>query len=235
VRTLGIDLAAQPLSTGACVVSWRPSGAVATVVPPPVGDNVVLRLAADADVVAVDAPLGWPDSFVTAVTAHHSGQSWPGADTLALRYRLTDLEVALRTGVRPLSASSDLLAVCAFRAARLQGALGVAARDGSDRLVEAYPAGALRVWGLPATGYKRTRGAAVRAAIVESLERLCPWLSFDADALRHRDHDLDALLCALVARAAATGRTVLPTPDQATLAAREGWIHLPTCPPGELR
>ena len=234
MRTLGIDLAAQPDSTGACVVTWTATAAVATLASPPLGDDELLRLAAEVDVVAIDAPLGWPDSFVAAVAAHHSGQSWPATDPLALRYRCTDLEVALRTGVRPLSASSDLLAVCAFRAARLQGALGVAARDGTDRLFEAYPAGALRVWGLPATGYKRTRGAPVRTAIVDSLLALCPWLTVDAALLRRRDHDLDALLCALVARAAATGRTVLPTPQQASLAAREGWIHLPTSPPGEL-
>ena len=53
-------------------------------------------------------------------------------------------------------------------------------------------------------------------------------------ALPKRDHDLGALICALVARAVATGRTERPSPEQAKAAAREGWIHIPACPSGEL-
>jgi hypothetical protein len=40
---------------------------------------------------------------------------------------------------------------------------------------------------------------------------------------------LDALISALVARAAACGYTALPSPgSEAAAAASEGWIHLPT-------
>jgi predicted nuclease with RNAse H fold len=220
VRTLGIDLASQPKGTGACVVEWTTSCAVASPVPGLLDDSALRSWAAAVDVVAIDAPLGWPDEFVAAVTAYHRGEPWPAGELLSLRYRLTDRTVASMTGVRPLSVSSDLIGVCAFRAARLRSMFPA---------VEVYPAGALRVWGLPATGYKGVRGAPVRREIVAGVLRRCPWLAVDEDLLIRRDHDLDALLCALVARAVATGRTHQPPPDAAEVAAREGWIHLPTC------
>lgn len=218
MRTLGIDLASQPKATGACVIEWRSGSASATLAPDLLDDGTLARLAATVDVVTVDAPLGWPSDFVAAVSAHHRGEAWPASDLLSLRYRLTDLTVASMTGVRPLSVSSDLIGVCAFRAARLPFSA-----------VEVYPAGALRMWGLPATGYKGVRGAPVRAQIVQGLVRRCPWLTVDAVALQRRDHDLDALLCALVARAVATGRTHLPPSDVEETTKREGWIHLPSC------
>jgi len=220
MRTLGIDLASQPKGTGACVVEWAAGSVVASPVPGLLDDRALGVWAGQADVVAIDAPLGWPDEFVAAVTAYHRGEAWPGSELLSLRYRLTDRTVASMTGVRPLSVSSDLIGVCAFRAARLRSMFPA---------VEAYPAGALRVWGLPATGYKGVRGAPVRREIVAGLLRRCPWLAVDEVTLIRRDHDLDALLCALVARAVATGRTHRPPPEVAEVAAREGWIHLPTC------
>jgi predicted nuclease with RNAse H fold len=220
VRSLGIDLASQPKSTGACLVEWRDGQAVAQLAPGLLDDSSLAGWASNADVVAIDAPLGWPEEFVAAVTAHHRGEPWPASDLLTLRYRLTDRTVASMTGVRPLSVSSDLIGVCAFRAARLRSLFPA---------VEVYPAGALRVWGLPATGYKGVRGAPVRREIVAGLLRRCPWLSVDEVGLIRRDHDLDALLCALLARAAATGRSHPPPEDAAEIAAREGWIHLPSC------
>jgi predicted nuclease with RNAse H fold len=220
MRSLGIDLASQPKFTGACLVEWRDGGAAAQIVPGLLDDAALASWASGADVVAIDAPLGWPDEFVAAVTAYHRGESWPASDLLSLRYRMTDRTVASMTGVRPLSVSSDLIGVCAFRAARLRSMFPA---------VEVYPAGALRVWGLPATGYKGLRGAPVRREIVAGVLRRCPWLTVDEAALLRRDHDLDALLSALVARAVATGRSHPPPADAADVAAREGWIHLPSC------
>lgn len=68
----------------------------------------------------------------------------------------------------------------------------------------------------------------MRTLGVDELSARAPWLVADVAALRERDHDLDALVCALVGRAAATGRTAGPRADQLEVAGREGWIHLPT-------
>ena len=227
MRILGIDLAAQPENTGACVVEWLPDRAVAA--PAPVEDDALVEFARDVDLVAVDAPLGWPDAFVAAVHAHHSGVPWPaGPDSVELRMRLTD-QVLAATRFYPLSVSSDRIAVAAFRAARLAGRLAEGQpRDGSGRLVELYPAVALYTWGLPYRRYKGTTGTELRGALVGRLCAAAPWLDVDAAALCRRDHDLDALVCALVGRAAATGRTARPAEDQRDRARREGWIHVPT-------
>lgn len=232
MRTLGIDLAAQAKHTGACLIDWDDGAAVAHVATGPLDDERLIELANGADIVAIDSPLGWPDAFVAAVSAYHRGGDWPDSEQRQLRYRVTDLHLMATTGARPLSVSSDLIAACAFRAARLERALGPGSRAGDGRLAEVYPAGALRRWGMTASGYKGVAGAVARAGIVAALRQ--SWLSVDEAALRKRDHDLDALVCALVARAVATGRTERPSPDQAGAAAREGWIHIPTCLPGEL-
>jgi hypothetical protein len=43
------------------------------------------------------------------------------------------------------------------------------------------------------------------------------------------------MICAITARAVATGRTILPAGDEEVGQARiEGWIHVPTVGPDEL-
>lgn len=50
-------------------------------------------MARSVDLVAIDAPLGWPAGFVTAVGAHASGSGWPDLGQRQLRFRVTDLHV----------------------------------------------------------------------------------------------------------------------------------------------
>lgn len=244
MHVLGIDLAAQPDSTG--VVAFEPLTpsrwrARQPAVAP--GDEVLVELGATADLVGVDAPLGWPVPFVEAVAAHARAEPWPGsADRRPLTHRCTD-DVVVRNGWgRPMSASADRLGSVAMRAALLQrdwasrwGA--PAARDGSGRLAETYPAAALRVWGLPAQGYKaggarRVGAEELRRTIVAAIgERTSAWLDLDpvrSEAVRS-DHVLDALVCALIAVAVGAGATVGPSDGhEAERALVEGWIHVPT-------
>jgi hypothetical protein len=44
------------------------------------------------------------------------------------------------------------------------------------------------------------------------------------------DHELDALVCAVVARMARTGRTHEISEEHLETARREGWIHVPVSP-----
>lgn len=71
----------------------------------------------------------------------------------------------------------------------------------------------------------------MRELLVASLRiRTEPWLrasSADWDACVKSDHLLDALVCALVARASAVGETDEVPPESMAAAAREGWIALP--------
>jgi len=240
VITLGIDLASQDKNTASCVVEWRAGQAHVQLPRCPQGDDELLDAVEAADVAGIDIPLGWPDAFVTVVAGYHAGQPWPDVTPASLCYRATDVYVEQRLREldhwrRPLSVASDRIAIPAMRAARLLTRLaerGFAVdRSGAGRLVEAYPGAALEIWGLPSRGYKGTKGEAVRAGIFAELERRTrPWLRLDAITRQSccgSDHALDALVCALIARAATLGLCQRPPAMHAEQAAREGWIALP--------
>lgn len=254
-RFVGVDLATEARRTGVVTLDVSPSAARATV--PSEGfvadDAGLVSIVDRGTVVGLDAPLGWPDHFVTAVEAHHRGEAWPtfgagdGKVRERLRCRETDLFVRdLGLGVTPLSVSSDLIGAVAMRGAALQSAWAVrwgerVVRDGSGRLVETYPAAALRAWGLLARRSERYKGGArgderdeqrsIRERIVSELSRVgAPWLDLDAtlgDAAVASDHVLDALVCALVALAAQRRATRRAPEDSIEVARREGWIHVP--------
>src|SRR5690606_18392070 len=143
-------------------------------------------------------------------------------------------DLAVRAlGAAPLSVSSDLIGVAAMRGARLQHLLAASGvpvdRSGvTGRVIEAYPAMALKQWGLRSTGYKgRSNAEACRALAVELTSACGPLGVAAATALDGCDDDaLDAFVCALVARARLLDHTTLPAPAQLVSARREGWIHL---------
>jgi predicted nuclease with RNAse H fold len=233
--TLGIDLASQPKGTAACAIEWGAGRARVLDVACGQDDETLVARIARADKVGMDVPFGWPDAFVQAVAAFHAGDPWPDASVTALRYRETDRVVAARTGHWPLSVSTDLIGVPTFRAARLLARLTAQGRpvdrSGAGHLVETYPAAALRLWGFTSTGYKRRDGRPSLQALLNRLEeRTAHWLDLGVAARRLcRDSDdaLDAVVAALVARAAALGLCEGPPAALAAVASREGWIHLP--------
>lgn len=244
MRTLGIDLSANPMKTGACQIDWG-SGGVAFLSRPVVDEELVVA-AASSDMTAIDVPLGWPDEFVDALVAHREGPGWPSvsleppADRVALRYRVTDLAV-MAAGARPLSVSTDRIGVAAMRGARLQhlfDAAGVSVdRSGvTGRIAEAYPAAALQAWGLASSQYKGKVNATACASLAFELVARCgPLRTSAAAALDGCDDDgLDAFVCALLARAVLRGHTTRPPLEHVDVARREGWIHVPTTSLAEL-
>jgi len=206
--------------------------------------------------VGIDAPFGWPEPFVRAVGAHHRLEPWPSEPDETRRpfeRRETDRFVYGQSGKLPLSVSTDRIAYPAMRCAVLLGEIGrrggrsLVSRDGRGLTAETYPDAALRSW-LP-DAWTVARGSSYKgdgAAAIARRELLTGAL---LDALGdgfvlsppHRaactasDDCLDALACALVARAADLGQTRLPQPgEQERLAEAEGWIHLPSRPASEL-
>jgi hypothetical protein len=256
-RYVGIDLATEAKRTGVVIVTVNGATAVASM--PADGfvadDRGLVEVVDRTTVVGLDSPLGWPDDFVSAVTAHRQSARWPtfehrSTDKMreSLRHRKTDLFVrSLDLGATPLSVSSDLIGVVAMRGAWLQSAWAqkwgrLEPRDGSGRLVETYPAAALRAWGLLARRGVRYKGGGVgelrdgqrseRSRIMSEIEEQTnSWLRVP-DALRDEavasDHTLDALVCALVALAT-RAKVTHSTPEESREAAlREGWIHVPS-------
>ncbi|NLF05947.1 MAG: DUF429 domain-containing protein [Actinomycetales bacterium] len=239
MRTAGVDLAAEALRTAVAVIEWHDGGAHVAELRLGVSDDDILATIPTADVTGIDCPFGWPDAFVDLVVAHRDGSLVAPASSARawrrpLTMRATDLHVHATTGLTPLSVSADRIAHAALRLTAILATLesrGVpCARDGSARVVEAYPAAALQTWGLPFRGYKRGAGTTARAGLVDRLQERAPWLELGAfeQTCCASDDALDAVVCALIARAAAVGHTV-PAPDAAQ-ARREGWIHLPTAP-----
>lgn len=237
MMVLGIDLAAGTKKTYACVVEDR-DGALRADVFAGCDDEQLVDLAKGRDKVAIDAPFGWPRAFVEALNAHRRFEAWPAPDDgppetyrAALSFRATD-RVVMHTR-RPLSVSTDKLGVPAMRCAHLLHRWSVAGesvdRTGRGRFVEVYPAGALRRWDLDASGYKGSDKAALQAltaAVLGALPAL--ELSVDDEQLcASVDDAFDALVAALVARAALLGLTDLPPRARYEQAAEEGWIHLP--------
>lgn len=240
MRTLGVDLAADPKRTAMCAIDW--DAGLVELWPEPVGDEAIVTAVAAADRAGFDVPLGWPDGFVDAVATHHTGGGWPPASTpspedrLSLRFRATDRSL-MAAGHRPLSVSTDLIGVASLRGARIQHLLreaGIAVdRSGlTGPVAETYPAAALRQWGLRSTGYKGRPNAERLRDLVASALPLCGDLATSVEEhLVSRDDEFDAFVCALVARAIALGLTTAPeTPADREAARREGWIHVPTAP-----
>lgn len=244
-RVVGVDLAAGPARTGV-VTAARRDGAWRFEGPYAGDDATVLDLLDDETALGLDAPLGWPDEFVAAVSAHHQFESWPpGVAREDLRLRATDrFVIELDIGARPLSVSSDLIGVVAMRAAALLDAIGARrgrriARDGTDGVYEVYPAAALRVWGLIARRGERYKGGpvgdpatrAVRARILGELVARGALIGPDlAEVATDSDHVLDAIVAVLVTIVALEGATHPVPADLTERAAREGWIHVPSHP-----
>lgn len=243
--TVGVDLASQSDGTAVCIIRW--SGQEAEVVALGKGtldgrkldDDTLVDIVDQADRAAIDAPFGWPEPFIRAINA--APGYWPllpGERRAPLERRTTDFLVHDRTGKRPLSVSTDRIAYCAMRCASLLRVLD-AARDGSGPVVEAYPDAALRCW-LPAVfagvsqSYKGNSAPAFErrqqlvGLLLAELGEVFKITSAQRLDATNSDDCLDALVCALVARAAANGYTALPeTPEHQSLARIEGWIHLP--------
>lgn len=74
MRTLGVDLSANPAKTGACAIDWD-AGTV-MFLDRPTHDDVPVEATAASDMTAIDVPLGWPDGFVEAILAHRNGVGW---------------------------------------------------------------------------------------------------------------------------------------------------------------
>ena len=234
--TAGVDLASQAAKTAACVIDWSDQRATVVELTVGVDDDSISELIGRVSKLGIDVPLGWPIAFADAMSDYSSDRMWPIAyrhsDNASYRYRRTDLWVWKNLGTSPpLSVSADRIALPAMRAAALLSRLPhPTARDGSGVVVEVYPAAALRRWDLRSRQYKRKENSDARRELVARLLAETTWLSVDSsgvDLCIASDDALDALVAALVARAAATG-LVEPIPrEDLTSALREGWIAVP--------
>ena len=246
MKTVGLDLAAEPERTAVATIHWSDHSAEVTSLVLGVDDLCALGYLGSADKVGIDCPFGWPVPFIDFLDSHRNGHvrvphnlhglAW--RKTLA--FRETDAVVRATTGLIPLSVAADRIGHTAMRCAGLLAALAAQGnpvdRTGSGSVVEVYPAAALRHWALPHKGYKRPANLTSLGVLVDQLGERMPWLHLGAhEALCRRSDDaLDAVVCALVARAVVLGRVQQPDARQLKRARTEGWIAVPTCAPADL-
>ncbi|MEC5179855.1 DUF429 domain-containing protein [Arthrobacter sp. CG_A4] len=248
MRTLGVDLAAATKKTATAVIEWTDGAARLVDLSLDVADGEIVRLFTTSAMTGIDCPVGWPAAFLPFLAGHLNFAAHPVLDhdgiegRRLLAYRDTDRFVTGRTGLIPLSVSADRLAHPAMRCAVIQAKIArdVApqARDGSGRLAEVYPAASLKLWGIPARGYKGRGAPEVEklSRILDALTEAAPWLDLAGyrDDLAASDDMFDAVIASLTARAVSVGKTLRPPAEQAARALTEGWIHLPSGPLADL-
>lgn len=235
--SLGIHLGASPRSTFACMIDWPHEGGlghphVHAAIGNLTDDALLGQLQQANDVVGIDAPFGWPSAFVDFVAlyqhpllqgAPHLNWNNPAA-VQAHRRRATDQ--ALRAQLpNPLPALFDerVFGAVTLRCANLLVAAGVHNRSGAQGVFEVYSRGALEVWVGGVGRYGADRG--LREQIVVALGAALG-VPLDPQFWGNRGR-LDALVAALVARAASVGLTHPPPGGLLAQAAVEGWTHMP--------
>ncbi len=236
--TVGVDLAAEPKGTAVALIEWSDSGAKLEALFVGADDNSVIDVSKAADKIGIDCPLGWPEDFVSFLVGHQSGSLRASEEVgnidwrRNLSFRETDRNVRAIIGRWPLSVSTDRIGVTALRCAGLLARLAEAGltvdRAGFGDVVEVYPAGSLRIWGLHAGGYRTSEE--IRLQLIERLQAKTPWLELgQARNLMIESCDaFDAVVASLSARAAVIGGASHPSEDQLAKARVEGWILLPS-------
>lgn len=235
---VGVDCATDPKRTGLARGRRLPSGTVELDAVglasdgPSAKDRVLEWLdGAAAAVVAMDAPLGWPRSLGDVLASHRAGDPIDVPPDRMFR-RHTDEVVREITGRYPLEVGADRIARTAHAALRLLDAV----RAGSARpivvaagpreraawtAIEVYPAGTLRMLGLPASGYKRPPDRSRRAEILDGVAH---WMTLDhlRQPMLSNADVLDAALCVLAGADFVAGHC--QPPADLALAEREGWV-----------
>ena len=239
MRTVGIDLAAEPKHTGVAWIDWELGCATVANLICGADDRVILDAISRADKAGIDCPLGWPVDFIAFIAAHQNGEvDSPVGETgrdwrRRLTTRVTDRAVREQIDLVPLSVAADRIGYVALRCAGLLEQLARQGqpvdRSGSGTVVEVYPAASLFRWGLPYRRYKNSGDSEALGQIVSQLEAKAGWLDLGRYAGPcQRSHDAtDAVIAALTARAAAKHLTIAPSEAQLRAARTEGWIAIP--------
>jgi len=248
---VGLALGTADPDTGLCVVSELVVGGspalpggratlgemIAAVAP-----WIARRIGEGPALLAIDAPLGWPDPLRRALATHAAGEllTAPADRPQGLWRRVTDEAAHRETGRLPLEVGADRIARAAQAALTLLDAVRarVAAPiphllDPAPRgAVEVYPAGLLAALGADAAGYKTDpdrRAALLDGPLHAAGLRLGPGAR--AAALSS-DHGFDAALCVLAGADLLLGRSAPVPPEHRETAGREGWIHVRSRHPG---
>jgi hypothetical protein len=200
----------------------------------------IRALVADAPnvIVALDAPLGWPDRLARALEEHKAGDRLgDGGDADQYVYRNTDAVVSKYVKKWPLDVGANYIARTAFAALELitqlrkgPHKLPMLWQAGSAResgLIEVYPAATFLSRALSIKGYKSEKKSEHEPARRALIKELCTEITISKpqqEQMLVTDHALDAVACVVAAKDFVDGMVIQPTEADMPLAEREGWI-----------
>jgi len=234
---IGIDCACQAKDVGLARAQWHAGRTTVTDVlcgkelrsiPTLVAEWM---LGADRCLLALDAPLGWPQDMGHELDLHVAGDAISVSPNKMFR-RVTDTAIKERFRKTPLDVGADRIARTALWALSLLGEL----RKITDRpvplawtpadvhgaaAIEVYPAGSLIAHGMPVSGYKKAAQRDVRGDMLASLSNKVH-LPDNHESLLNDANCLDAAICVLAAADFLEGAAVPPA--DLGLAKKEGWI-----------
>ncbi|HKZ03328.1 MAG TPA: DUF429 domain-containing protein [Pyrinomonadaceae bacterium] len=199
-----------------------------------------LRERTEPVLLAIDAPLGWPQSLARVLTNHRAGEELKVEANDMFR-RATDHFVKQKTRKAPLEVGADRIArtahaaLCLLRDLRqeLKTEIPLAWQwplVSKVSAIEVYPAATLVAHALRSSGYKRPFQQVRRNEIIGKLSDIA-YIPFDISRKLLASGDaLDAAICLLAAKDFLSGEA-MPPPDQARGKA-EGWIWVRETGPG---
>ena len=234
---IGVDCATDPKNVGMARGFWQKDRLQITDVTNGqlrVPEETIDEWISDSEtcLLAMDAPLGWPQNFGDVLAGHNAGMPL-GAEANQFFRRETDRFVQRTFGKVPLDVGADRIARTALAALQLLGTLSekrgmpipLAWDVDFTRIaaIEVYPAGTLKASYVQSSAYKRPDQR-------ETRKKLLAWLANEAElsedlSLPLEDADaLDAMLCVLAGADFLTGKAYPPM--DLALAQKEGWIWI---------
>lgn len=176
--------------------------------------------------IAVDAPLGWPQPLAESLALHKAGDLLNSSKD-ALFNRTTDLLLKTR-GHRPLEIGAALIARATVEAlvvleelrsrTRLNIPLAWTRDFEGQAVIEVYPAATLKAHGLPHTKYKNSKHPDALRELVQDLATELKNLQQSIDG---NHNAFDAAVCVLSAGDFLRGHCSPPTEQARAL--KEGW------------
>ena len=200
-----------------------------------------IKAATTPVLIAVDAPLGWPDAMRSSAFSDHVAGHPVGVCANDLFARETDRQIKARTSKNPFEVGANLIARTAHGALTFLHHLNTELNgSGATRatppplawssahiqrpsVIEVYPAATLEAHRIPTGNYKTSGdgGRSHREAIVRKLR--LRGVEDHTSLLTRNDHLIDAAVCVLAGQDFLVDRAVGPG-SLLTLAQREGWI-----------
>jgi predicted RNase H-like nuclease len=180
---------------------------------------------------ALDAPLGWPEPLGPTLKDHKAGQAI-SIEANQLFRRDTDRFMIETIGQRPLDVGADRIARTARTALALLGELRELTEqciplawdpvlDEDTSAIEVYPAATLKLFGIRSSRYKQKGQMKERKEILHALAKHLV-LPSDTEQMIQNADILDAVICILAAADFLWGKAMVPSNQE--LAEKEGWI-----------